>query len=420
MSRVLKIMIVLLAIAAMAAPSVFAEDRLSLSGEMRVRGWYKDFDLDNTDSFMDQRLRVFGNIAVAEGVKIQFRTDITETIWGDGGSSYGSGRMASTQQWDRAYLDLTKGAWHLRAGQQYVGYGLAQTVNSQDAGISFDYKGAVKLSGFWLLSDQHTDSATSFVNGPPSDAYVYGANVAYKTDAYAANLFFAGQTEETAVGENVYMIGADVTTNIQAVKLQAEFNYFTGDASDIAGTTIDAIGTQFMLEASMAATETLTVGGQFYYAQGTDDPTEKQYTYLGNDFNGYDPLFDLGTNLHDEKIMFGRPFDLLGSLVDSGFGAANEFTAAETAAARNSGAIGGRIYALAKASDTVNFGGSFAYMEPEQDIDGFDSAMFYAVSMTYALMANTSLQAQLQYVDVDADIEKDTAVLGGVGLYVNF
>ena len=61
-------------------------------------------------------------------------------------------------------------------------------------------------------------------------------------------------------------------------------------------------------------------------------------------------------------------------------------------------------------------------MTPEEDkhFKDFDSASFYAVGATYALMANTSLQAQFQYVDVDTKAKVDSAVLGGVGLFVNF
>ena len=100
MSKFLKIMIVLLTIAAVAAP-VMAEDRLSLNGEMRVRGWYIDDGGDSTDSFMDQRLRIGGKLSVAEGVSITFRFDETEATWGNGGSEFGAGRMPQDgMQWD--------------------------------------------------------------------------------------------------------------------------------------------------------------------------------------------------------------------------------------------------------------------------------------------------------------------------------
>ncbi len=404
MSRFLKIAIVLLAIAAMAAPvTVMAEDMLSLGGQMRVRGWYTDYDGDDyTTSWIDQRLRIGGKLSVADGVSITFRTDITEKTWGDGGSEYGAGRGGDTQQWDRAHIDLTKGNVHVRVGQQYAGFGLAQTINSQDAGIRVDFKGPVAVSAYWLLDDQNDDADF----GSTSDSYSFALNAGFKGDNYKSNLFFGGDTKTSSVDKvsklktvydsEVYLVGADVTFNLEALKIAAELDYFTGDAD----TDVDAMGLQFFLDAAFAASEAMTVGAEFYYAQGADDD-EVQFTYLGNDFNAYDPLFDLGTSLSNEQIGVNRPFDFTED---------------------NAGAIGARLYLKAKANDALSFGASIAYLEPEEDDNtDLDSALFYAVAVKYAVMANTSLQAQLQYIDADIDDESDdSAILGGVGLFVNF
>ena len=424
MSRILKTMIVLLAIAAMVAPAM-AEDRLSLGGQMRVRSWHKDFDQKHTNTYVDQRLRIGGKLSVAEGVSVTFRTDITEQQWGKGGSEYGSGRMGSGQQWDRAHLDLTMGNSHFRAGQQYVGFGLAQTINSQDAGFRYDYKGDIAFSTFLLLDDQ---------NGTSADSFLFGANIGHKGDNYKANLFFGLQNDshpgivdwkgtpatgaayayDDSGSEQVYMIGVDTVYNLDAFTIKGEFNYFTGDASQ----DTDAFGTQFFLDVAMAASESFTVGGQFYYAAGDDK--DRQYTYLGNDFNGYDPLFDLGTSLHDEQIMAGRPFDLGSSLIGLGVGVTKDGKSLPGTA--NTGVVGGRLYVNFKASDAINLGASAAYMTPEEDknFKDFDSASFYAVGATYALMANTSIHAQVEYVDVDTKAKVDSAFLSGVGLFVNF
>ena len=88
--KLLKALVVMLVAAALIVPAVsFAEDRLSLSGQMRTRAFHTDYDFDNNDSdstqtFVNQRLRIAGKIAVAEGVSVTFRTDITEgTNWGN-------------------------------------------------------------------------------------------------------------------------------------------------------------------------------------------------------------------------------------------------------------------------------------------------------------------------------------------------
>lgn len=384
MSRILKVMVALLAIAAIAAP-VMAEDRLGLSGEMRVRGWYVDDGGDSTSTWADQRLRIGGKLSVAEGVSVTFRTDVTEVNWGNGGSEFGSGRMASTQQWDRAHLDLDMGSVHLRAGQQYVGYGLAQTINSQDAGFKIDVKGPVTFSAFALLDDDR---------GTSQDSFLLGANVGHKTDAYAANVFVGRQNQALDAAEEAYLLGADLAFNLQAVKLTAEVGYFTGDATE----TADVMGLQLLLDASIAASDMFTVGGQFYYAQAADSD-EVQYQVLGNDFNGWDPLFDVGTWLSNEQIGLGRPFDFTGD---------------------GAGVIGGRLYANLKVSDAVGLGFSGAYLTPEDDANtDVDSAYALAAGITYAVMANTNLHAQVEYIDPDAPGAEATTN-AGVGLFVNF
>lgn len=381
MSRFLKTAIVLLAIVAMAAPA-FAADNLSLGGEMRVRGWYQDLDAadGSTDTYIDQRLRIGGKFTVAEGISITFRTDFSEQNWG---SNPDLGRTA--WQLDRSHLDIDFSTFHLRAGQLYAGYGLTQVINSESTGAKFDFK-AIPLSVFVLLNNN---------NGAASDAFLYAANYAIKADAFKANVIVGGQNN--GMEENVNLFSGDVTMNLDAVTLSAELDFFTGDASD----TVDAVGTQFFLDAAFAASEAMTVGGQFYYAQAAD-AGEAQYSVLGNDFNGWDPLFDLGTNLHDEQILLNRPFDFTGD---------------------NAGAMGARIYANVKASDVVGYGASVAYLEPEDDANtSIDSEMFFAVAMTYALMTNTSLQAQFQYTSIDDSVASnpESKTQAGVGLYVNF
>ncbi len=144
----------------MVVPAIAMEDRLSLSGEMRVRGWHTDFDYDgddddSTNTWADQRLRIAGKIAVAEGVSITFRTDITEANWGSNNSTFGAGRGGSTQQWDRAHIDLTKGMVHVRAGQQLTYWSQTGVLDNQTTGISFDLATGVPVSGFVYLNEDN-------------------------------------------------------------------------------------------------------------------------------------------------------------------------------------------------------------------------------------------------------------------------
>ncbi len=158
------------------------------------------------------------------------------------------------------------------------------------------------------------------------------------------------------------------------------------------------MGAQLLLDGSLAASELMTVGAQFYYALAADND-EVQYQVLGNDFNGWDPIMDVGTDLSNEAITYDRPFDFTGD---------------------GAGVIGGRLYTKIKASDAVNFGASVAYLTPEDDgKTDIDADLVLAAGLTYAVMANTSLQTQVQYVDTDADASSDE-VTAGVGLFVKF
>lgn len=410
MSRFLKIMIVLLTIAAVATP-VMAEDRLSLGGQMRVRGWYIDDERANEDytsSFMDQRLRIGGKLSVAEGVSVTFRFDETESAWGDQAGS-GSGRFVDgtdrPMQWDRAHLDITKGMFHLRAGQQLITFGHS-AFDAQDNGLLLDIKGTVPVTLFWMIDDNNTHNVYSSTENYNSDDYYYGAKAGFKAESMAFEGFVA--SEKGDVEHEVYVIGATGDFDLNAVKLYAEFEYFTGDSD----ADTDAVGTQLFVDASVAATEAFTVGGQLYYALGTDDADENQYYVLGNEFDGWDPMFAIGSNLDNEKVATGRPFDLGSAL---GYGSHS-----------NTGVMAIRGYASFKASDDLTLAGSLTYAEPEEDSNtALDSAIMVALGMKYNVMANTSLGVQVEYKDISADATDDmpsdpSVLTAGAGLFVNF
>ena len=419
MSRFLKTAIVLLAIAAMAAPA-FAADNLTLGGQMRVRGWYvgdgTNDGVDSTSTWADQRLRIGGKFSVADGVSITFRTDVTESNWGSG-NKYGSGRIG-VQQWDRAHIDLDFGNVTLRAGQQFVWFLETGAFNTQSNGLVVKTKGPVAVTVFGFLQDDNGATTGGYavdndkfvgnttIPNPnygtiqytaPSpnnaDGFNYGVNVGFGADAFKANVLVAAQNKVLNSDEDVYLIGGEAIFNLDMVKITTELDFFTGDAAAAA----DAFGTQFYADAAFSASEAVTVGGQLFYALG--DTTDTQYDFLGNDFGGYDPLDALGTGLDNEQIGTGRPFTFFGN---------------------NSGVIAGRVYALAKLSDALNVGASLAYLEPEEDANTTtDSALVVATGLKYAFLTNTSVGVQLQYVDKD-DAALDAFFAGGVGLFVNF
>ncbi len=181
--KLVKVAVAALVMVAMAVP-VIAEDRLSLSGEMRVRAFHNDIEIDDksdgTDTWANQRLRIAGKIAVAEGVSVTFRTDITEgTNWGDHSSfgagpgnpertnGFGSARSGSQQQWDRAHMDITKNGYHLRAGQLYLGTGGTWAIDTQDNGLVFDFNPGMKVEAFFI-QDRNNGARSSTASSPVS------------------------------------------------------------------------------------------------------------------------------------------------------------------------------------------------------------------------------------------------------------
>jgi len=279
MSRLASLLIVLLAIAV--ATPVLAEDRLSLNGQMRVRAWHIDVDGDDqTNTYADQRLRIGGKFSVAEGVSVNFRFDATESNWG-AQPAFGGGRIPNdgSMQWDRAHLDLQNDMLHLRAGSQFVGFGQSG-FDAQDNGLLLNIKAPVTVSIFYMLDDDNNSKDEYVIDNDPlsstygdliekfegnkSDSHYYGVQVGHKTDMYASNIFVAGQKD---FDEEVYVLGLTYAQSFDALNLYTELEYFTGDASE----TEDAYGLQLFADLSAAVTETVTVGGQFFYAMGDED-----------------------------------------------------------------------------------------------------------------------------------------------------
>ena len=288
--------------------------------------------------------------------------------------------------------------YHLRAGQLYFGTCGTFAIDTQDNGLVFDFNPGMKVEAFFIV-DRNNDTANVPYANNEHDGFLYGAGIQPKGDNWSSRLYVAGQNSALDQDEDVYAVIASGKLKLDAINLFGEIDFFDGDASD----TVDAFGTQVMLEASMAATDMITIGGQFFYAAGTDEE-DKQYVLLGNGFNGWDPIYDVGTSLSNEEITFPRPFDFTGM---------------------SAGVVGGRLYGSFKLSDALNLGASVAYVSEEEDelveSDGYQ----LAAGLTYGILENTSIQLQLQYEDMDyqevgSASEDYDAFRAGTGIFVKF
>ncbi|BDD85866.1 hypothetical protein [Desulfofustis limnaeus] len=407
MKKMMKALVAVPVLVGLAAVPAIAEERLSLSGEMRVRGWVVDQETNDVDdAFADQRLRIMGKIKAAENVNVVFRTDVTEANWGqyDG---FGSGRLVhdnSSMQWDRAYIDLTQGIFNLQAGLVYAAFSPTSAVNVQDNGIVVNVKGAVPVKAFVILDDDGSAAATETTPAVAAtdadDAWMYGVSVAPSFGENVKTEFFAAGYNggDTFVDRDVYAFGAFASAGLGMATILGEVNFFTGDHND----TTDATGIQGWLAANLAVTDTITIQPALWYAQAADD-NEQQYVVLGNgatgDFDGFDPVWDVGTKLDNEKIALGRPFDWTGA---------------------GAGVMGATLKAFAKLSDALNVGASLGYLTVEDDDIVDADAIAVAAGATYEVMANTSLQAQVQWLSAEIEGEDADNFQAGLGLFVTF
>lgn len=407
MKKMMKALVAVPVLVGLAAVPAIAEERLSLSGEMRVRGWVVDEDTSGRDdAYADQRMRIMGKIKAAENVNVVFRMDATEAVWGryDG---FGSGRIpadGNSMQWDRAYIDLTQGMFNIQAGLVYAAFSPTSAVNAQDNGIVINVKGAVPVKAFFMLDDDGTTAATATTPAVAAqdadDAMLYGVSVSPSFGENVKTEFFAaGYTGgDTFVDRDVYAFGAFASAGLGMATILGEVNFFTGDHN----ATTDATGIQGWLAANLAVTDTVTIQPALWYAQAADD-NEFQYVNLGNgatgDFDGFDPVWDVGTKLDNEQIALGRPFDWTGA---------------------GAGVMGVTLKAFAKLSDALNVGASVGYLTVEDDDIVDADAIAVAAGASYEVMANTSLQAQVQYLSAEIEGEDADDFQAGVGLFVTF
>ncbi len=408
MSKFLKVLIVMLTIAAFAAP-VMAADNFSVSGNMLVYGTYTDGDAADgaTSTWGYQKLRVQGVFKASDVASITFRTDFQEGTWG---SDAGHGRQmlgagTTMADLDRAYIDVKLDKVDLRAGTQYVAFGKSGSFIYNDTGITATIKGEMPITMTYAVLDDNKEYdivndaeinknlTISYPSGttPDSDAtdrQIFGANI--KLNAF--NVFGGIDFDNTA---SVYMFGATYQAKYDAISVVAEADFFTGEKTE----TMDAVGMTAFVDASMAVSDTLSAGGAVYYAAGTKKTDEAAYTRIGNGFGVWD-AFTRGP-FADENYRFNkRPYD---------------------AFAANAGVIAIQGYADMKVNDSLNGGGSLVYAQPEEDAStGTDSMILASVFATYKLAENVDFHNGIQYVAYDKEAanqpESDLSVMTGLNV----
>ena len=391
MSKFLKIMIVLLTIAAFAAPA-FASD-LSITGQVRVEGYYIDAETDGAgdpEAYFDQRFRVNPVWQVSDDVKAELRVDFGEAQWGSAGLNTIRNNPGNFGQMhiDKAYLKVDKEMFSISAGQQFFGLGNTIAVDHVGTGFIFSLNTPVTFKAMWTKVDEN-GSFTDESSLNTEDTDFYAADVGHVGENYSANLFYA-MLDDKSTDDNRSVIGLAVDYNLEAFKIMAELNFYDGDNG--AGT--DYMGTQAYVDVSTAVSEAMAVGGFFLYAAGDDE--DIQITEI-TDWASWMP--ETYGYLATMQYVYGETFNPFGL---------------------GAGIIAPALYATFQASDDLGFKAMAQYIMEEDDAAGEFDGMNLNVSTKYAFAKNTNLIAQVNYFDGEAnDVDQESLGLW-TQLQVNF
>jgi len=386
-----KFLIALLAI--MFVASLFtvaaAEDKLSISGTMRVRALdaenYSDFNDSNSAdevAYWDQRLRLSGTFKANDAVSAHFRFDFAEDSWGNTapdawttasnpndvyghweGSRYGH---ASEFQVDRAYMQIVQDLYTLKAGQLFFSTGQNYIVyDNNTTGITATIKTPVIIDLHYSKLDENgglTDDST--LDTEDKDAYVVQGT--FKAESFSVGAFYAAINDSSDADNSPEAFGVFGSMAFGPVNLMAEIDSFGGDQS----ATVEYVGTQFWLNAEWKM-DALILGGNLLYAVAQDATGEVQISGLNN-WGAWQPS-TYGPFVED--FMAGPH---LGGAEDFNF------------TGDGAGNVGGTIYAKFSPMEKVQLWGMIAYFTPEDD----DNAITYIDDMTIV-----NLSAQYEFVD---------------------
>jgi len=422
MKRIFVIVLAIMMVAGMA----YAEDRLQLTGQMRVRAWDTsgksvnwDLDADGmpTDattvddvdqSYFDQRFRVGAEINVADGVKGVLRFDFAEDAWGSPdweGSRYGSG---TELQVDRAYLDVTKGIVNVRAGQQLLPLGNYIAADGNQTGLLLTLKMPVTLNLAYIKLDER-DSYEDEEDDGTADLDAYAAQLTYAQDNFAVQAFYATVKDGNDDGLEPNVIGFTGKVNVGIVTIKGELDIFGGEiGKNVLGTAddIDVMGTQFWGNAEAAVMDNLKVGVDLIYSDGNDsDGDEIKLTYLS----------DWGDWVISDRGPFNTDITPLGgadAMDPDIFGAASSYLEARMGGAvpnvgGQGGAIGGGVYATFTAMEGLDLTAQVMYLSADEDSDTwfYDDATIFNIGADYMFAPNSHLMMQYSKTDWSTEID---------------
>jgi len=420
-------MVAIMFIASMA----YADERLSLSGQVRAWGWsVKGYgiddggefgaDPDESADFFAQRFRLAAKITASEGVYGHLRFDFAESTWG--GDSFNGYRNDTTNdnsgdmfQVDRAYLEVDKEKFNVKAGQLLTGLGSWIVVDMQGQGAHFTYKATDNLgvTALWLKRDEGdartdfegTDAAGNVVD--TEDIDVYALNVAFsKEDKFSGNFFFATSIDKTAADDDTQnAIGVQGTAALGKINLTAELDYLFGEDKV---NDLDYIGTQLYVDLNTNINDSTMAGLRLMYAMGNDDADKRQLSNL-NRGQGFGDWLPYSFGIYDDGDI-DPVFDLFGQHPMEIGGA-------------NSGTMAVALYGEKVIKEKLALRGLLAYAAPSEDeVTVLDSIININAGAEYEFAQDTVVQGCVNYIipSFDDNSDDDAALGLFAGVRMNF
>jgi hypothetical protein len=272
---------------------------LETKTEFRARYWYTDkyFQTlnpaaDNKVEWWDQRLRMYLTWPVAEGVKLQVRTDILEQFWG-ASATFNNLQFFSTNNtidfdWVNMVFAMPGTPLTFTIGKQDVSWGpgvLAAKDNRFRAKVAAKLD-PIAVSFAWDKNAETLNGAT-LTQGVVNQADNDGLTLGITTDAAGFKFGLLGLWSDDQTEKNVdkERAGVDVFAMGKAgiATINAEFAYVGGKNKVTGGSDVDQSGMLGYVGVTVPAGPA-NVGAEFAYAQGDKKDTKKNEGILAFDY----------------------------------------------------------------------------------------------------------------------------------------
>lgn len=410
----------LLLIAAFSTP-VIAETKVDFSGSYRVRAnYFNNLNLadesgdEAKSSYFDQRLRMMFKIMPSENLTMTVATQALDNKWGTSVYSKrynldAAGNTSSLEVY-YAYMDIKTSFGVFSFGRMAAGLAGLTAMGYNGSSLNpsnvFDaespkmrIKHTYRRGPLTLWTVYQKDVEKDFANDPvlgpgadeDKDSYVFMPQYMFANGGINACFGYIMDHTNPGFEQNAWWFNPSVMYNFGPLGLHAEGSFIYGDMNNgalLVGQTGDADleGYAVYLDATYKYGPG-TVGLQYAWFQGDDDPTDKTFKGLATAGGDFNPFF-LTTNIgldHAYDLVDGSNYWMLGAWVDHNI---SEDLMLHAAA--------GYFGINEPGQKTLN---------PAEDA-AKDYGMEFNAGMTYQIMSNLNWELQLAYF-VSGDYLKD-------------